>query len=393
MNDLLEEAHAYLRMGYSVCPIDTLRNKAPHDAALIQSGHSELRTGPHGRPARPVGIWRDLQHTRPTPAMLDLWFGNPDGRGVALVTGQLSGVVVLDFDGAPGVALLSHLGLRPHTRTPSGGYHVHVRHPGWPVRTVASKNLRDGSLPGGLDVRGDGGMAMLPPTLVPDKGFYTRLRDMANLLSPQELPEDLRRATGLHSAPVPRAVQLPLPRHVQQDEERWPSDDLLHRALERVQRGDSRNETGFWLARMLHNNRYSEQEIRQVGERYVDHVPDVNTKGTREHYAVTHFMASLRQVLRNPPGEPWQRRAPIPERRPSLIDIMQEHWGSYSPQRRERLAHLVTLLWKPHKPLEDIVVFFRLLGYDDAAQITNVYQQDPHKESNVTWGQVWKLIH
>jgi hypothetical protein len=363
VNELLTEAHAYLALGYSVCPIDTRRNKAPHDQALVRTGHSEWRDNPHAR--RQVGIWRDLQHTRPTPEQLDLWFKDEEGHGMALVTGQLSGVVVLDFDGPPGVALMSHLKLRPHTRTPSGGYHVHFKHPGWPVRTVASKSLRDGSLPGGLDVRGDGGMAMLPPSFVPEKGYYTRLRDPADLELALTLPEDLRIATGLHAPPRARETSLPTITDIPSGD-RWPSDDLLFRALEKVKAGAGRNDTGFWLARTLYANGYSEGELMELGARYIDHVPDANTKGQRESYSLTHYAASVRQVLRNPRGPAWVKRDQKERKKdaPNAFWVMQEKWPEYSESRRAALVRAVALLWYEEKPVEQVVTFFKLLGYD-----------------------------
>ena len=53
-----------------------------------------------------------------------------------LITGALSGVIVLDFDGNEGTKVLHQLGLAPHVRTGSGGYHVYFAHPGWPVKTL-----------------------------------------------------------------------------------------------------------------------------------------------------------------------------------------------------------------------------------------------------------------
>lgn len=390
MNELLSEARAYLSLGYSLCPIDTRRNKAPHDGALVASGHSEWREEAHY--SRHVGIWRDLQQHRPTPAQLDVWFGDPGGRGVALVTGTLSGVVVLDFDGAPGVALLSHLGLRPHTRTPSGGYHVHFIHPGWHVRTVASKSLRDGSLPGGLDVRADGGMAMLAPTFVPERGHYTRLRSAADLEHPQTLPPDLRRATGLHAPRETRPLSVPQGSDVQSGE-RWPSADLLHRALDKVKAGDGRNDTGFWLARVLYANGYSEGEVMSVGASFVDHVPDANTQGRREPYLLSHYAASLRQVLRNPRGPAWVRQNPVrqQEKRQNPVWLMQDQWPHFSPEQKAASVRTLALLWYENKSLEEVIVFFRLLGHDARDEARRAYT-DGARGQRGQWRDLWKLV-
>lgn len=84
---------------------------------------------------------------------------------VAMPTGALSGLVVLDVDvrdEVDGLASLRHLerehGALPDTTTvvtPSGGSHFYFRHPGAPVKCSA------GRLGSGLDVRGDGGYVVL----------------------------------------------------------------------------------------------------------------------------------------------------------------------------------------------------------------------------------------
>lgn len=99
-----------------------------------------------------VPSWTQFRKRRPTPAELRAWAAErPTSWGV--VTGRVSGVYVLDFDGERGRKLCKRLGLRPHVRTPSGGVHVYVAHPGHPVKT-ATRLLPH------LDVRADGGFAV-----------------------------------------------------------------------------------------------------------------------------------------------------------------------------------------------------------------------------------------
>lgn len=82
-----------------------------------------------------------------------------------LATGKDSGVVVLDVDvksGAHGPDSLEALGVNfhpvtPTSHSPSGGFHMLLAWPGHFVKTSA------GQLGPGLDIRGDGGSAMLPP--------------------------------------------------------------------------------------------------------------------------------------------------------------------------------------------------------------------------------------
>lgn len=103
--------------------------------------------------------------------LIEQWFSKliPDA-GVAAATGSRSGIVVVDVDPRHG----GHDGMRdasgrlgnlpPTTRvgTPSGGYHLWCRLPeGVEVRNSAGK------IAPGVDVRGDGGYVVCPPTRGP----------------------------------------------------------------------------------------------------------------------------------------------------------------------------------------------------------------------------------
>lgn len=93
-----------------------------------------------------------------------------------MVTGKVSKVFTLDFDGKPGRRTMKKLGLKPHRSTPSGGFHVDFVHPGWPVTTVNGKSKRKlGSLYSGMDIRGDSGYACILGTS--NGGRYERLHN------------------------------------------------------------------------------------------------------------------------------------------------------------------------------------------------------------------------
>lgn len=104
--------------------------------------------------------WEKYTRQRPDTETLKQWFDylNPVGWGA--VTGSISGIVVVDVDTRSGMDYREITKKYPTewiARTPSGGYHLYYRHPGHEVRN------RVNIVPG-VDIRGDGGFIVLPPT-------------------------------------------------------------------------------------------------------------------------------------------------------------------------------------------------------------------------------------
>jgi hypothetical protein len=91
------------------------------------------------------------------------WQVRYPGCNWGVATGMKSGVVVLDVDprhgGDESLANLPELQPTWTCRTPSGGWHNYYRHPG-----VGPINNSAGVVGPGLDIRGDGGFAVGPPS-------------------------------------------------------------------------------------------------------------------------------------------------------------------------------------------------------------------------------------
>lgn len=135
------------------------------------------------------------------------WEANPQAN-VGVPTGPVSGVFVVDIDpdkhGADEWALLVAANGEPAThrvRTPSGGEHIYFR---WPA--AGGVRNRGGFVPG-IDVRGDGGYVLVPPSHVaypPEDnktpGHYESLDD----LPPADAPEWLLEMIVRQKARVPR---------------------------------------------------------------------------------------------------------------------------------------------------------------------------------------------
>lgn len=118
----------------------------PEVQALADAGFSVV---PGDLDKKPRCPWRQWHQERQSAEEREaLGHGSVWG----LVTGQAHDLVVLDFDGTEGDELLDELGLEPNVITGSGGCHVWVSAPPWPVKTCQKP------VPG-LDVRGEGGLA------------------------------------------------------------------------------------------------------------------------------------------------------------------------------------------------------------------------------------------
>jgi hypothetical protein len=140
-------------MGLSVIPCCW---PTPDGRCGCGRGHKDREIG-----KVPLVKWEPYQKAPAHPDQVDAWWRRWPRANVGCVTGAVSGVDVLDADGPTGLESLKSLGTPATTwvaRTgrDTGGLHVYVRHtPGIGNSTKV--------LPG-LDVRGEGGYAIAPPS-------------------------------------------------------------------------------------------------------------------------------------------------------------------------------------------------------------------------------------
>jgi len=144
----LEAAQRYLGRGWCVLPV---------------RGHDK----------RPLVVWEPLQRARPSAEQIADWFVRWPDANVGIVTGEISNLVVLDIDpkhggGASLERLERQFGPLPATieaTTGGGGRHLYFVHPGGLIRN------RTG-LAQGIDLRGDGGYIVAPPSIHPSGRPY-----------------------------------------------------------------------------------------------------------------------------------------------------------------------------------------------------------------------------
>jgi hypothetical protein len=274
-------------------------------AAAVEHGWSVLPVNLGKRPL--LEEWGPLQTDRPTLEQVQQWQAEFHPAGWAVLTGQISGVDVIDFDGAEGKETMERHGIHPHVRTGSGGAHQYVKHPGFRIPTLNGKTkaaLRE--IAPGVDIRGDGGYAVFHGRNA--SGPYRRLRPlsepdpwagelvdklMALMREDQVRPAACEQAAGTAASAG-----------------RVPAEEILAKFLARERNGAGRNDTGLDLACQLRDNGYTEQEAAVVMAQYAASVRNTNTKGNPEPYGEKEWRATLRSAYRRPAREPWVQPGP-----------------------------------------------------------------------------------
>jgi hypothetical protein len=142
--DTMNHALEYLDRGWSVIPVNSATK-------------------------RPRIQWKEFQTRLPTSEEVETWWTNHPDDGIALVTGDLSGFVVVDCDNDNAIQAAENAGMRsPVCVKTKRGKHLYFKHPRDGIRRGprAGNNSRGHDWPriDGLDFRGDGGYALLPPS-------------------------------------------------------------------------------------------------------------------------------------------------------------------------------------------------------------------------------------
>ena len=122
---------------------------------------------------RPAVPWKAYQKKAVSKKTLSRWFQRSPDYNVGIVTGELSGLVVLDVDPRHGGReslreFEREFGPLPETVasvTGGGGRHYYYSHPGGTIPNRV--NIKPG-----IDLRGDGGCIVAPPSVHPSGKRY-----------------------------------------------------------------------------------------------------------------------------------------------------------------------------------------------------------------------------
>ncbi len=157
------------------------RQSEPEISAIVRAasdyraaGWSVIPLRPHDK--RPLIDWERFQHERAPPDAVAEWYRRWPEANVGVVTGEISNLVVLDIDphhgGDDSIHRLERqsetLPVTVEAVTGGGGRHLYFAHPAGLVRNRAG-------LAQGIDLRGDGGYIVAPPSIHPSGKRYAFL--------------------------------------------------------------------------------------------------------------------------------------------------------------------------------------------------------------------------
>lgn len=157
---------------------------------LLTLNYSVLPSGGGDTGKAPLVDWAEFQARTPTDEELQSWQKRFNPKLWGIVTGAISGLVVVDADTIEARRALEQEIGSPHVITPRGGCHYYFKFPEHSVKTVA------GILPG-VDIRADGGFVNIigsnpkggsyqvlslptPDTLLPWSSLPDRIRVALN---------------------------------------------------------------------------------------------------------------------------------------------------------------------------------------------------------------------
>lgn len=132
---MLDIALTYLRRGWSVVPCTPGSKK-------------------------PAIAWGDFTSRLPTEDEVKTWWTRWPSANIALITGKVSGVVAVDVDAYKGgkpEPIFNENPTQLISRTGGGGFHLLYDYPGQHVSNRVDSDSK-------VDVRGDGGYVILPPS-------------------------------------------------------------------------------------------------------------------------------------------------------------------------------------------------------------------------------------
>jgi hypothetical protein len=275
---LLQYAESYLSKGFSVIPV-----KAKQKSPAVR--------------------WKEFQFRNPTHKELMTWFGHKSRYGIAIVTGKISGICVMDFDSLEAYQEAERKGLpeTPIVKT-SKGFHLYFRY---------ADGMRNFQMNNGLlriDIRGDGGYVVAPPSVHPSGHRYEWVEGKSlDDLPLAELPEWIMRELRTSAYPSPhknkQGHELMQKRSI---------NELLH-GVDKGERNHSMTRIAGWLISQGFSYGYCLRFLRRINQRNRPPLPSYEVKRILQSIMRTQenrIKSLVEQKLRESQSV-WEKARPI----------------------------------------------------------------------------------
>lgn len=140
---------------------------------------------------KPFISWAEFQKRKPTDDEIEEWCSKYPKAMIGIVTGSISGIVVIDCDTEDGFNAVRNLlpqdFILPTARTPRGGWHLYFDQPENGEEITIGTNLLSG-----VDFRGNGGFVIAPPSMNDSRMKYEWMEGMSlNEIAPASMPDAL----------------------------------------------------------------------------------------------------------------------------------------------------------------------------------------------------------
>ncbi len=145
-----EHAFKYLEMGFN--PIPTRPNKSPY-----------------------LSTWTKYQTEKVTINLIDKWWDTWPKANIALITGEISNLIVIDVDSENGLKELDKIStkMEPAVKSPKGWHYYY--------QCNGNKTGCQNRLLPDIDIKGKGGLITAPPSVNADGIQYESLIDLGRL--------------------------------------------------------------------------------------------------------------------------------------------------------------------------------------------------------------------
>ena len=200
---------------------------------------------------KPFLKWQDYQRRKATADEIKQWWSKYPNAMIGIVTGQISGLFVVDCDSEEGFDAVQKLlpdSLDiPTARTPRGGWHLYFQYP-----TNSTLTVKSGIMPG-VDIRGEGGYIVAAPSMNGNGKGYQWLDGLSlDQVTPPQVPNALLSAfnniinNSIYREEVKTEVSAP-----EMFENGRRDNDLFHTANCLVKGGMPKEEIAQVLERLI----------------------------------------------------------------------------------------------------------------------------------------------